>query len=60
MLIQNFFTLSLLLIGWVVDDATSFTISTIAWLTATQLLASAMGGYLAGRLHTKWVETHTD
>ena len=41
-------------------DATSFTTSTIVWLTATQLLASAMGGYLAGRLRTKWVETHTD
>ena len=41
-------------------DATSFTISTIVWLTATQLLASAMGGFLAGRLRTKWVETHSD
>ena len=41
-------------------DAASFTISTIVWLTATQLLASAMGGYLAGRLRTKWVETHSD
>ncbi len=41
-------------------DATTFSISTIAWLTATQLLASGMGGYLAGRLRTKWVETHTD
>ncbi len=41
-------------------DATSFTTSTIVWLTATQLLASAMGGYLAGRLRIKWVETHTD
>lgn len=41
-------------------DATSFTTSTIVWLTATQLLASAMGGYLAGRLRTKWVETHSD
>jgi hypothetical protein len=30
------------------------------WLTLTQLLSSAMGGYLAGRLRTKWVDTHTD
>lgn len=41
-------------------DATSFGWSTIAWLTLTQLAASAMGGYLAGRLRTKWVEVHRD
>ena len=32
----------------------------IAWLIATQIIASAMGGYLAGRLRTKWVNVHTD
>lgn len=32
----------------------------IAWLVVTQILASAMGGYLAGRLRTKWVHVHTD
>jgi hypothetical protein len=32
----------------------------IAWLIVTQILASAMGGYLAGRLRTKWVHVHTD
>lgn len=32
----------------------------IVWLVATQLIASAMGGYLAGRLRTKWVNIHTD
>lgn len=32
----------------------------IAWLIITQILASAMGGYLAGRLRTKWVNVHTD
>ena len=41
-------------------SATTFSTSTIAWLTVTQLLASAMGGYLAGRLRTKWIEVHTD
>jgi hypothetical protein len=41
-------------------SATSFGVSTIVWLTLTQLLASAMGGYLAGRLRTKWTEVHTD
>lgn len=34
--------------------------STILWLTLTQLLSSAMGGYLAGRLRTKWIDTQTD
>jgi hypothetical protein len=32
----------------------------IGWLIVTQVLASAMGGYLAGRLRTKWVSIHTD
>ncbi len=32
----------------------------IAWLILTQVMASAMGGYLAGRLRTKWVHVHTD
>jgi hypothetical protein len=35
-------------------------VSTILWLTLTQLLASAMGGYLAGRLRMKWSDVHTD
>ena len=30
-------------------------ISAIVWLTLTQILASGMGGYLAGRLRTRWV-----
>jgi hypothetical protein len=41
-------------------SAATFGVSTIMWLTLTQLLSSAMGGYLAGRLRTKWVDTHTD
>lgn len=41
-------------------SAATFGVSTILWLTLTQLLASAMGGYLAGRLRTKWTEVHTD
>ncbi len=41
-------------------SGTTFGVSTILWLTLTQLLASAMGGYLAGRLRTKWIEVHTD
>jgi hypothetical protein len=32
----------------------------IIWLIFTQIIAFAMGGYLAGRLRTKWVDIHTD
>lgn len=39
-------------------SSTTFGVSTILWLTLTQLLASAMGGYLAGRLRTKWTDVH--
>lgn len=40
--------------------ATAIGVSTIVWLTLTQLMASAMGGYLAGRLRTRWLNLHTD
>jgi hypothetical protein len=32
----------------------------IVWLILTELIASSIGGYLAGRLRTKWVNIHTD
>jgi hypothetical protein len=32
----------------------------IAWLIVTQVVACALGGYLAGRLRTRWVAVHTD
>ena len=32
----------------------------IIWLILMQAIASATGGYLAGRLRTKWVDVHTD
>lgn len=35
-------------------------VATIAWLMFTQIAASAMGGYLAGRLRSKWVRTHSN
>lgn len=41
-------------------SATTFGVSTILWLTLTQLLASAMGGYLAGRLRTRWTDAQGD
>jgi len=40
--------------------ATTLGASTIVWLTVTQLMASAMGGYLAGRLRTRWIDTPAD
>jgi hypothetical protein len=47
---------------WANSGASASTVSGIAifWLIVTQILASALGGYLAGRLRTKWVEVHTD
>ncbi len=41
-------------------SATTFGMSTIVWLTFTQVVASSMGGYLAGRLRTRWTELHPD
>ncbi len=41
-------------------NAATFGLSTIVWVTVSQLLASGMGGYLAGRLRTKWVAVHSD
>ena len=32
----------------------------IAWITFTQLAASGLGGYLAGRLRSRWTAVHTD
>lgn len=39
---------------------TALGIATILWLTFTQIAASSLGGYLAGRLRVKWVNVHTD
>jgi len=41
-------------------SSTTFSVSTIVWITLTSLLASAIGGYIAGRLRTRWVATHAD
>jgi hypothetical protein len=47
---------------WASQGASAATIgvATILWLTFTQIAASGMGGYLAGRLRTKWAGVHTD
>ena len=41
-------------------SATTVGVSTILWLTLTSLVASGLGGYLAGRLRSRWQNTHLD
>ncbi len=41
-------------------SAGAFGVSAIIWVTFTQIVASGMGGYLAGRLRTRWIAVHTD
>ncbi|WP_205012864.1 hypothetical protein [Sphingomonas panacisoli] len=38
----------------------SFTIGAGLWLIVTQWLSAAVGGYIAGRLRTRWHGLHTD
>jgi hypothetical protein len=40
-------------------DAVRISAGTVIWVILVQLIASAVGGYLAGRLRTKWVSLHT-
>ena len=40
-------------------SASTFQITTGLYLIVVALLASAMGGYVAGRLRTRWVGVHT-
>jgi hypothetical protein len=42
------------------NSAKAFGITTILWITFTQLAASGVGGYIAGRLRVKWATVHTD
>jgi hypothetical protein len=41
-------------------SATTFAVSTAVWLVVVQWLSSGVGGYLTGRLRTKWVGIHND
>lgn len=41
-------------------DADTFGWATIIWISITSILAAGLGGYLAGRLRTKWVSVHAD
>lgn len=47
---------------WPGDGGTfkQMSISTFIWLAITQILASGLGGYLAGRLRVKWASLHGD
>jgi len=41
-------------------SGSSVGISAFLWMAVTQILASIVGGYLAGRLRVKWVKVHDD
>jgi len=47
---------------WSGVGASSSTVgkASIAWLILMQIMSASMGGYLAGRLRTKWASIHTD
>jgi hypothetical protein len=65
-------TLILLLLGsgvgltmvspWAGESAsfTAVTATAAIWFVVVQWLSSALGGYLTGRLRTKWADIHTD
>lgn len=40
-------------------SASTIGISAIIWLVLVQVIACSIGGYLAGRLRTRWVNVHT-
>lgn len=40
-------------------SATTFTVMTAIWLIVVQWVSAGLGGYLTGRLRTKWVGVHT-
>jgi len=41
-------------------SATTFGVYAAVWLVVVQWASAALGGYLTGRLRTKWVGVHTD
>src|SRR6202162_2773787 len=47
---------------WSGVGASASTVGMVAifWLILMQVISSSMGGYLGGRLRTKWVNVHTD
>lgn len=45
---------------WTDNKGLDIGVSAICWLAFTQLAASALGGFLAGRLSVKWARLHDD
>lgn len=41
-------------------SAATVGVGAVIWVVVTQWIASGLGGYLAGRLRTKWVRIHDD
>ncbi|MDB5991886.1 MAG: rane protein [Herbaspirillum sp.] len=41
-------------------DAQTIGVATILWVAFTQIAASAIGGYMAGRLRVRWAGVHND
>jgi hypothetical protein len=39
-------------------SVTTFATTTAIWLIVTQWISSGLGGYMAGRLRTRWIGTH--
>jgi len=42
------------------ESATRFGFAAVVWICVTQILASGLGGYLAGRLRKRWIALHVD
>jgi hypothetical protein len=40
-------------------SAATFSAMTAIWLIVTQWISAGLGGYIAGRLRTRWIGTHT-
>src|SRR5450631_4889431 len=40
-------------------SAMTFTVTSAIWFIVTQWISACLGGYIAGRLRTRWVGTHT-
>jgi hypothetical protein len=39
-------------------SVTTFAVTTAIWLILTQWISAGLGGYIAGRLRTRWIGTH--
>jgi hypothetical protein len=40
-------------------SATTFAVTGAIWIILTQWISAALGGYIAGRLRSRWIGTHT-